>query len=121
MNNFNTNIIKVNQYIRDNRDSFNYFIGQKIKEVRKVKNIQYTEFEERSLMGINQISQIENGKNGISLNKFVIICNALEVNPNDFLEELLFAPKINEDILYYCLQEDKSISKNILNFIVRKR
>lgn len=114
-------ILKVNQYIYDNKTKFNFEVGEKIKEYRKQNNITMKEFADRSLMGINQINQIENGRNGITLSKFIILCNALEINPNILLEEFLYSSKINEDILYYSLQGHKNLSRNIVDFIIRKK
>ena len=57
------------------------------------------------------IIQIENGIYGLTLNKFMIICNALEVEPKDILDEFVFGSKMNEDILYKELQNDMKNKK----------
>ena len=70
-----------------------------------------------TLMGPSYINQLEKGTNGISLNKFIIICNALEINLKEALEMYLYKKESNEDILFNKLQEGKNISENVLNFM----
>ena len=73
------------------------------------------------LMTSNQMAQIENGKNGITLNKFVIICNSLGCLPNELLENFLYSAKTNDDILFSKLQQGKSISRNVFDYIISKK
>ena len=83
------------------------------------RNITLEEVALRSKTSTSYISQIEKGGYGLSLIKFITICNALEVNEN-ILEKFLFAGKKNEDFLYYKLQDGKNISQNILDYMKDK-
>lgn len=117
MFNSNAEIINVNQYIFNHKKDFNNQIGKKLREIRSERNISTEILAQRTMMSPSYIIQIENGINGLSLNKFIILCNALEINPNELLEDFMYGCKNNEDILYYELQKDKNISMNILNYL----
>lgn len=121
MYNSNLETLKVNQYIFNHKKEFNKEIGLKIKEVRISKNISTSDLATRTLMTPTYIIQIENGIYGLTLNKFMIICNALEVEPKDILDEFVFGSKMNEDILYKELQNGKNLSKNISNYMKNKK
>ncbi len=114
-------VIKVNQYIYDHKKIFNKEIGSRIKHFRKTNDVTIEEFSEKSLMNINQLSHLENGKNGITLNKFIIICNSLGCNPNTLLEPYMFSANYNDDLFYYEIQQGKNLSKNLLNYIILKK
>ena len=121
MNHFNLEILNVNQYILNHKKEFDMEIGESIKNIRIKKNISIEEIATRTFMLPNYINKLEKGKYGISLNKFIIICNALEINTQEFLDNYLYSSKINEDILYNELQKEKNISINILNFMKNKQ
>ena len=111
---------KTKQNVYNHKKEFNKEIGYKIKEIRVKKNISMEQIASRAIMVPPHITQLEKGINGMTLNKFVIICNALEISPQDVLECFLFGGKINEDLLYNKLQEEKNLSKNILEFMKQK-
>ncbi len=121
MYNSNSETLKVNQYIFNHKKDFNKEIGLKIKEIRISKNISTSDLATRTMMTPTYIIQIENGIYGLTLNKFIIICNALEVNPNNILEDFTFGSKQNEDILFNELQQGKNISENIENYMKNKK
>ncbi len=121
MYNSNLETLKVNQYIFNHKKEFNKEIGLKIKEIRISKNISTSDLATRTLMTPTYIIQIENGIYGLTLNKFMIICNALEVEPKDILDEFVFGSKMNEDILYKELQNGKNLSENISNYMKNKK
>ncbi len=121
MYNSNSETLKVNQYIFNHKKDFNKEIGLKIKEIRISKNISTSDLAMRTMMTPTYIIQIENGIYGLTLNKFIIICNALEVNPNNILEDFTFGSKQNEDILFNELQQGKNISENIENYMKNKK
>lgn len=120
---FNSNLetIGVNQYIFNHKKEFNIEIGSKIKELRTKKNISADQMAARTMMAPSYIMQIENGTNGVTLNKFVIICNALEIEPKEILDDFLYGSKTNEDLIYNELQKDKNLSKNIINYLKKQK
>ena len=121
MNEYNYDILNVNQYIVEHKKMLNIEFGNTIKEYRNNNDIALKDFSYRCLMTTNQISQIENGKNGVTLSKFLVICNALGCMPNELLENYLYTPKNNDDILFSKLQDNKDISQNIFDYIISKK
>lgn len=117
MENISLEVLKVNNYIFTHRKEFNKEIGNMIKEWRIKKKLSIEEMATMTLMAPSYINQLEKGTNGISLNKFILICNALEINLKEVLQMYLFAKENNEDILYEKLQENKNLSKNIIEFM----
>lgn len=120
MRQIENNIITVNQYIYNHKKEFNKEIGEKLKEIRLNKKISMECMSSRCLMSSSHLKQIENGINGITLNKFIIICNALEINPQEILEEFVLISTINDNILFLNLQRNKNVSKNIIEFMKNK-
>lgn len=120
---FNSNLetVGVNQYIFNHKKEFNIEIGSKIKELRTKKNISADQMAARTMMAPSYIMQIENGTNGVTLNKFVIICNALEIEPKEILDDFLYGSKTNEDLIYNELQKDKNLSRNIINYLKKQK
>lgn len=108
-------IVSVNQYVLSHKTEFNIEIGNKIKEIRIAKNISLEQMAEMTFMSVSYLSQIEKGINGITLNKFIIICNALEITANEILEVFIFSVK--EDMILNKLQIGKDLSKNILEYL----
>lgn len=121
MKKINLDVICVNHYIMNHRKSFNKELGNIIREWRKEKNISIDEMATMTFMSSSYIVQLENGVNGVSLNKFIMICNALGIELNEILKDFLYIKKSNEDILFEKLQEGKDISKNIKDFIQEKK
>ena len=117
----NALIIDVNNYIRSHKKELNREIGDLIKKYRNEKNISTEEFANRLLASQPYIVQLEKGDVGISLNKFIMICNSLEIDPKEILDKFLFYSKSNEDLLYRELQESKNLSINLLKFIKNKK
>ena len=110
--------IQVNQYIQSHRNEFNKEIGLAIRNYRIKNNIPIHIVSERTMMTISYLN--ENGVNGISLIKFICICNALEAKPQDIIESFTFGGNKNEDLIYNELQKEKNLSKNILEFMKQK-
>ncbi|MBR3613785.1 MAG: helix-turn-helix transcriptional regulator [Clostridia bacterium] len=117
MNNVSIDVLEVNNYIVKHRREFNKEIGKMIKEWRLKKKISIEEMSCMTFMAPSYINQLERGTNGISLNKFILICNALEINLKEVLEIYIYKKQTNEDVLYSKLQEGKCISENILEYI----
>ena len=69
MNNFE--ILNVNQYISNHKNELNKEIGGLIKQIRLKKKISIDEMSIIAITSPAYINQIENGVNGITLNKFI--------------------------------------------------
>ena len=113
MYNSNIETIKVNQYLKNHRKEFNEEIGITLKKHRIMNGVTTNKLSERAMMTISYINQIENGSNGLSLAKFIMICNALEAEPEKIIEKFTFGCKKNEDLFYNELQKEKNLSKNV--------
>jgi transcriptional regulator with XRE-family HTH domain len=113
-------IIKVNQYLLNHKNEFNKEMGTIFKNYRMENNILLSEISLNSMMSSDYIIKIEKGEIGISFLKFVILCNSLQINPSYILNDFLYSSNKNEDILFYQLQKDKNISKNISEFMKLK-
>lgn len=120
MNNIETDVIEVNQYILKHKKELNIELGKNLKEIRLKRGITLEEMSALTQMAPTYIAQLENGSNGLSLNKFIIICNALKINTQEILRDFLFVKKASEDILFEELQNGKNISNNIIEFVKRK-
>lgn len=120
MNNNYSDILAVNTYILEHKEEFIKDLGECLKTERIKKNITLEEAAIRTKSSTSYITQIEKGTYGLSLMKFITICNALELNEK-ILEKFLYAGKKNEDILYYELQNGKNISQNIFNYLIKKK
>lgn len=119
MNNNYSDITTVNSYILNHKEDFIKDIGEVLKQERINRNITIEEVALRTKSSPSYISQIEKGSYGLSLIKFITVCNAIEANEN-ILEKFLYTGKKNEDLLYYKLQEGKNISENIINYMKDK-
>lgn len=81
--------------------SLNYHsIGQKIRELRKSKDISQMALAEMVNVSLPYISYIENGKKHISLEILVQIANVLETTPDILLEEDLQTHRDSEIIKF---------------------
>lgn len=113
-------ITAINQYLLKHKENFNKDIGIIIKDIRFNKNISTEAFSGMISTSNSYVSQIEQGNNGLSLIKFILICNALKIKPNKLLDNFIYFDHDNEDILYNELQQDKNISENVINYIKNK-
>lgn len=120
MSDLNSSVIAANQYIFNHKKEFNKELGGVLREIRNQKGITTEEMANLTLMSTSYIIQLENGVNGITLSKFVIICNALQIEPKEILENFLYVKESNEELLYDELQNGKNISQNILSFMKMK-
>ena len=120
MNKKNLEIQNINNYILKKKNNLNKEIGEKLKRIRREKNISLNDFAEYTNTSASYINQIEKGEYGMSLFKFILFCNALEINSLDFLEEFIFCEKEDEKILCDILQKNKNIADNIIEFMKEK-
>lgn len=120
MENKGLKIQNINLYILKEKKKLNQEIGEKLKEKRKEKKLSVSELAGYINTSPTYISQIEKGEYGISLLKFILFCNALEINLLDFLQDFIFVEEKNENILFEILQKNKDIADNILEFMKEK-
>ena len=120
MEKINLEVLAVNNYIFTHKIEFNKEIGNMIRDWRLKKKLSIEEMATMTLMAPSYINQLEKGTNGISLNKFILICNALEINLKEVLQMYMYAKKNYEDLLFEKLQDEKNISENILKFMKDK-
>ena len=121
MENSNCEILKINQYIFKHKNQLNKEIGGVIKEIRKKKNITLEELATSTITSPAYISQIEKGINGITLSKFILICNSLKIESKEILDNFLLFKKTDDDLIFEELQYNKNLSKNILEFMKKKK
>ena len=113
-------ITDVNNYILKHKKELNKEIGSIIKEYRIERNISTEKLASRICVSQPYVTQVEKGDVGISLNRFIMICNGLQINPKEILDKFLFYSKSNEDLFYKELQENKNMSVNLLEFMKNK-
>ena len=113
----NQYIIKINEYFINHKSYLNKEVGENIRKIRKQKRISRADFSERSGISLSYMNQIETGEYGLTLIKLINICNALEISPNELLNEFIIGANTKEDKIYNELQKDKNISLNILNYL----
>ena len=113
-------IQNINNYILKEKKNLNKEIGEKLREKRRKKNVSINELAQNISTSPTYISQIERGEYNMSLLKFILFCNALEIDIVDFLQEFIFLEKEDEAILFNALQEDKNIAYNIIEFMKEK-
>lgn len=111
----------INNYLLSEKKNFYKELGENLRKIRKGKSISINELSIRTLISVTYISQIEKGEYGMTLIKFISICNALGINPDFILKDFIVINSFNEDILFEKLQESKNLSINIIDFIKCKK
>lgn len=113
-------------------------IGQRLKEIRKIKNLTQEDIAEKLGVSFQQIQKYENGKNRISFSKLYELSNFLNVPLDSFVTNIerqgigdkgpsslphgvgndSISQKETDELLkiYYSL-EDPKLRKNLLTFI----
>lgn len=102
------------------------FVGKRIRDIRKTKNLSQEQLGEKSGFHFTYIGGLERGERNISLVNLAKIAKALEVNIHDFFnfEQELSEEKqaiINEIVLLLSSREERQVTmaKNILSEIFR--
>ena len=119
-----TDTTNTNKYLFSHRKDLNHDLGIIIRNIRLSKNITREELAEMLVTSTSYISQIESGKNGVSLIKFIAICNALEISPQKIIEDYVYTETnsiLDNKEFYEYLQNEKDLSKNLINYIKYKR
>lgn len=84
------NICTTKIFIEKVKMTINYqeeikFISNKIRELRKEKQMTVQELAYRCDMEISNMSRIESGRTNLTVKTMCIICNALNVNLRDII------------------------------------
>lgn len=61
-------------------------IGERIKALRKMKKLTQIEFSNACNFDRTYLSRVENGKQNITMDKFLLICESLNLKPKDFFD-----------------------------------
>ena len=88
-------------------------IGVILKEERRRKGLTRIELSDKINISENYIGYIEQGKYEISLLKFILIINELDLNPNYVIKNVI--EKVNKKEIDE--EEEKDILKEILMFL----
>ena len=88
-------------------------IGVILKEERRRKGLTRKELSDKINISENYIGYIEQGKYEISLLKFILIINELDLNPNYVIKNVI--EKVNKKEISE--EEEKDILKEILMFL----
>ena len=88
-------------------------IGVILKEERRRKGLTRKELSDKINISENYIGYIEQGKYEISLLKFILIINELDLNPNYVIKNVI--EKVNKKEINE--EEEKDILKEILMFL----
>lgn len=99
--------------ILDNKRRIVKSVGIILKEERRKKGYTRKELSDRINISENYIGYIEQGKYEISLLKFILISNELDLNPNYVIRRVI--EKVNKNEIEE--EEEKDISKEILMYL----
>ena len=108
---------EINNYLLKNKTRFYQEMGDKLKEIRISQNITINKLALKTFISNTYLTQIEKGQYGLSLIKFITICNSLGINPNYILRDFIITNRTDEDILIEKLQGSKNILINIVDFM----
>lgn len=95
-------------------------IGQNVKNIRKNLNLTQEDFAEK--LGINPqfLSQVENGKVGISLDNAINICNTANCSSVNLFNGIIKTPDIIDK--YELLSErDKSVVTQMITYLLNTK
>ena len=68
-------------------ESFRKILSQSIKSARLSSNLTQDMLSEMSNISLSFLKDIESGRSSVSLLNFIILCNSLNVTPNELLKD----------------------------------
>ena len=71
-------------------------IGRNVRSIRKDLNLTQEDFAEKLNINAQFLSQVENGKTGISIDNAINICNTANCSSNKLFKDLIKSPNIIE-------------------------
>ena len=72
-------------------------IGRNVKNIRKELDLTQEEFAEKLDINAQFLSQVENGKTGISIDNAINICNTAKCSSNKLFKGIIKSPDIIEN------------------------
>lgn len=99
-------------------------MGKRIAARRKSLGITQSKLAEILDISNNHLSSIENGKQSPSFDKFIKLCEALEITPNDLILGCLHSNDINQntiDTIRLCNEENTQLIYDYVNFIYARQ
>ena len=98
----------------------NTIIGQNIRDIRKKLNLTQEDFAEKLGKNPQFISQVENGKVGISLDNAINICNIANCSSVNLFKDIIKTPDIIDK--YELLSErDKSVINQMITYLLNTK
>lgn len=95
-------------------------IGRNIKDIRKSLNQTQEEFAEKLNINAQFLSQVENGKVGISIDNAINICNTADCSSNKLFKDLIKSPDIIDN--YELLTDrDKSVINQMIMYLLNTK
>ncbi len=98
-------------------------MGKRIKLRRKELKIKQSELAEKLNISNNHISSIENGKEKMSLDVFINLCNELQVTPDYLLLGSMHSNDISQNIidsLRLCSKSDLELIESLIQLFVNR-
>lgn len=107
------------------REFINKLISKKLKQVRKARRMTQKHLSKLLNKSQSFVNQVEQGKVMPSIDTFVNICNALQVEPTDMLIEYLCIPAQSKQLkarkLFFSLcEKDQCFIINMMKLISQK-
>lgn len=95
-------------------------IGRNIRDIRKSLNQTQEEFAEKLNINSQFLSQVENGKVGISIDNAINICNTANCSSNKLFKDLIKSPDIIDN--YELLTDrDKSVINKMIIYLLNTK
>ncbi|MEG1058916.1 MAG: helix-turn-helix transcriptional regulator [Clostridia bacterium] len=102
-------------------NKLNVYVGKRIKEYRERKKL--TQEYMATILDIapNHYGRIERGENSCTLANLIVICNHLQITPNELLGKLIITADSNIDCDFNKLNlEDKLVISKMTDFLLSK-
>lgn len=95
-------------------------IGRNVKNIRKELDLTQEDFAEKLDINAQFLSQVENGKTGISIDNAINICNTAKCSSNKLFKGLIKSPDVIEN--YELLSDrDKFIINEMITVLLKAK
>lgn len=92
-------------------------IGRNVRDIRKSLDLTQEEFAEKLNINAQFLSQIENGKTGISIDNAINICNIAGCSAGKLFKDLIKFPNIKEQYDLLTDRDKTVIDKMIITLL----